>query len=190
MWMRRWGRSGGTSSVSNLSVRLGDSWQPFCVKISPQISLPWKGGWHSLCLETVNTGILRCVSEIWKRPRKKTEFKSCCTKHTLNAFHLLDLPAAVFLQFFNNSELGKGGIHVFCILSVCYLRTLYCNWHTRTFQDSHLLKLLGFYQQNGKSLRSWVTVQCCSCGVTKLEHELFPLEVFFPPVSHLVFITS
>ena len=36
------GRSGATSSVSNLSVCPGDSWQPFCVKISPQIKFAMK----------------------------------------------------------------------------------------------------------------------------------------------------
>lgn len=65
---QRWAGSRGTSSVSNLSVCLGDSWQPFCVKISPQISLPWKGGWHSLRPETG-----RAVSDVRRRYGKSSE---------------------------------------------------------------------------------------------------------------------
>lgn len=57
MCRQRRGRSGCTSFVSSLSDRLADSW--VCVsKILPQISLPWKGGRHSLRLDSATGGIL------------------------------------------------------------------------------------------------------------------------------------
>ena len=180
----------GTSSVSDLPVCAGDSWQPFCVKISPQISLPWKGGWHSLRLETVGSDVCRrCEKseENWKELLHK--------KHILGVFffYLLNSPAAVSLQFFNNSDPQTGGSHVFfCIyLGVCYRSTLQCNCHTLKSRCSHFSKLLGFYQTNGKkqhSLWSWVTAPAPVPWLNQYMN-YFHWKCFSSPISHFVFIT-
>lgn len=79
------------------------------------------------------------------------------------------------------------------ISRVCYLSTLQYTViaiHTASSAVTFKNDLLGCDQQNGKNKRPFgVESQCHSCTMTKLVHELFPLESS-PSVSHLVFITS
>ena len=65
-WRRRWDGREVTPSLSSLSAYLGDAWQPFCVKRSGRKSVSHgKGEWHSLRLQTVNTGTLKYVLLSW-----------------------------------------------------------------------------------------------------------------------------
>lgn len=67
---------------------------------------PERGGWHSLCLETVSSVVCqRCgkSKEIWEKRLHNTHTPTEC--FFLIFFHLLNSPAAVSLKFFNNSVL-------------------------------------------------------------------------------------
>ena len=88
----------------------------FVSKSHHKSSLPWKGGWHSLCLERE---FLRCVSEI--RERETEVERDHTLPHTECFFPLLDSPAAVSLQSVNNSELEDRRRPCSLYLSRCLL---------------------------------------------------------------------
>lgn len=105
---------------------VGDRWQ-FCVKISPQISAPWKGERREMvCAE---------ASDMWKMQKR------------LKA-HLLHSPSAVCLWFLNNSEPEEQSLPGSFYLSVCYRSTSRLVTVTRTALTS-VAKLFIRYEQNG-----------------------------------------
>lgn len=117
---------------------------------------------------------LRRVSEVWK----SSEAAAQNTHWKL--FYLPDSPAAVSLHFFNNSELEDRRQPCLLYLSVFVTRSKIVM--LTQVPALPLFKLLGFHQQNGKNKSPFgPESQHCSCAVTKLLHELFPLEMFFHP---------
>lgn len=88
----------------------------FVSKSHHKSSLPWKGGRHSLCLETINAGISQmCVGD----KENETEFKRCLV---LNAFYVCWTHQLLFSpQSFNNSELEDRRRPCSLYLSRCLL---------------------------------------------------------------------
>lgn len=68
-------------------------------------------------------------------------------------------------------------ISVFVTLVPCSIIVKHTAPCVVTFKND----ILHFYQQNGKNKSPFgPESQCLSCAVTKLVHELFPLQVFPP----------